>query len=84
MALAGLEPATSWVRFRRSPGVILAWLSAFWTTGALPNTLPTLANAVLNGLTQVTAFRLANVALSTISARADIARGGGLAPPGPI
>ena len=29
MELAGLEPATSWVRFRHSLGPNLAWLSAF-------------------------------------------------------
>ena len=29
MELAGLEPATSWVRFRRSSRVNSAWLSAF-------------------------------------------------------
>src|SRR5918996_3159859 len=46
MELAGLEPATSWVRSRRSPRAHLAWLSASSACGAAPPTpSPTICSA---------------------------------------
>jgi hypothetical protein len=40
MELAGLEPATSWVRSRRSLGLDLAWLSGSMLAWTLPQHLP--------------------------------------------
>jgi hypothetical protein len=48
MELAGLEPATSWVRSLRSPGLILAWLAASRAYKSVPpNTFPNSLRPVL-------------------------------------